>query len=171
MNLFNLTGYGAVSLPSMGRDGQDLVLGRDGGAVPAAASERFTGAAVAIGREEQLDPPLADVYCGPLGGRDCRLKARPHSPAPPPTIVVAGHARALHDEPVTSLSVRGQCWKPHAAGPHCRRPHLGCRHVVCATLHRDCRWSGSGRSAAVHSIQMAASSPTSPAIPSDVDCC
>jgi hypothetical protein len=111
MNLFNLTGYGAVSLPSMGRDGQDLVVAVTAARFqlphPSDPPEQPLQPA-----EEQLDPSLADEYCGPPGKSGLRTEGQTAFTRPATDIIVAGHARALHDEQVTRLNVRisvGNC--------------------------------------------------------------
>jgi hypothetical protein len=104
MNLFNLTGFGAVTLPSMGRDGQDLAL--------AITAARFRLPHPSDPPDRPLDidpeqraPPVADVYCGPPGKSGLRIEGQTAFTRPATDITVAGHARALHDEPVSQLTV------------------------------------------------------------------
>src|SRR5690349_7647310 len=104
MNLFNLTGYGAVCLPSMGRGGQDLAM--------AVTAVRFllphpgdSPQQPLQPAEHQPDPPIADVYCGPAGKSGLRTEGQTAFYRPATDIVVAGHARSLNDEPVTRLQV------------------------------------------------------------------
>jgi hypothetical protein len=104
MNLFNLTGYGAATLPATGRDGQDLVL--------AVTAARFRLPHPTDPPEhplepdaEQPTPPLADIYCGPSGKSGLRIEGQTAFTRPATDITVAGHARALHDNPVQRLKV------------------------------------------------------------------
>jgi hypothetical protein len=104
MNLINLTGYGAKTLASMSHDGQDLVL--------AVTAARFFLPHPTASPEqpleldsEQADPPLGDIYCGPPGKSGLWLEGQTAFTKPATDITVAGHARALHDQPVTNLKV------------------------------------------------------------------
>jgi len=104
MNLFNLTGYGAATLPSLGRDGQDLVL------AVTAARYRLPHPADPPEQPLELDveqpkPALSDVYCGPPGKSGLRVEGQTAFTRPATDITVAGHARALNDEPVPQLRV------------------------------------------------------------------
>src|SRR5262245_39521687 len=102
--LCNLTGYGAVTLPSMGRDGRDLTL--------AVTAARYRLPQPTDAPEsplmldpEQPEPPLGDVYCGAPGKSGLRIEGQAAFVRPATDITIAGHARALHDEPVTSMRV------------------------------------------------------------------
>ena len=102
--LCNLTRYGAVTLPSMGRDGRDLVL------AVTAARYRLPKPIdppeqPLVLDEEQCPPPLADIYCGPPEKSGLRIEGQAAFARPATDITVSGHACALHDEPVTSLKV------------------------------------------------------------------
>jgi hypothetical protein len=104
MNLYNLTGYGAVTLPSMGRDGQDLVLAITAARyrLPHPASQPEHPLELDA---EQPEPPLADIYCGPPGRSGLRIEGQTAFARPATDITVAGHARVLHDELVNRLQV------------------------------------------------------------------
>jgi hypothetical protein len=102
--LSNLTGYGAVTLPAMRKDGLDLIV--------AITAARFQLPSPADPPEqplelagEQSDPPLGDVYCGPAECSGLRLEGQATYYRPATDIIVAGHARALHDQPTTQLQV------------------------------------------------------------------
>jgi len=102
--LCNLTGYGAATLPSIGKDGHDLVLAVTAGRYrlphPAAPPEQPLDL-----DDDQPEPPLGDVYCGPPGRSGLRIEGQTAFGRPATDILLAGHARALRDEPVTSLTV------------------------------------------------------------------
>lgn len=103
--LCNLTGFGAVTLPSMGRDGRDLAL-----AVTAARyrlpSPQDPADRPLVLDPEQQPPPLADKYAGAPDKSGLLLEGQTAFTRPATDITVFGHARALHDEPVTALSVK-----------------------------------------------------------------
>jgi hypothetical protein len=104
MRLFNLTGYGAATLPSMGRNGEDLVL------AITAARFRLPHPTDPLEQPleldpEQPDPPIADIYWGLPGKSGLRIEGQTAFTRPATDITVAGHARALHDELVSSLRV------------------------------------------------------------------
>lgn len=104
MNLFNLTGYGAVTLPSMGKDGQDLVM------AITAARYRLPNPLDPPERplvldDEQPEPPLRDVYWGPPGLSGLKIEGQTAFARPCTDITITGGARALHDEPVRQMGV------------------------------------------------------------------
>lgn len=109
--LSNLTPYGAATLPSMGRDGRDLALAITAGRyrLPDPKDPPEQPLALDI---EQRPPPLGDVYGGPPERSGLRIEGQTAFVRPATDITVAGHARALHDEPVTKLTVTvrvGRC--------------------------------------------------------------
>ena len=102
--LCNLTPYGAVTLPSMGKDGRDLIL------AVTAARYRLPDPTDPPDQplelaDEQPEPPLGDDYSGPPARAGLRIEGQTAFTRPATDITVAGHARALGDEPVTRLDV------------------------------------------------------------------
>jgi len=103
-HLCNLTGYGAATLASMGRDGRDLALAITAARyrLPKSADSPEQSLVLA---SEQPSPPLGDIYCGAPGTSGLRFEGQTAFRRPATDIIVSGHAHALHDEPVTSLRV------------------------------------------------------------------
>jgi hypothetical protein len=102
--LCNLTPYGAATLPSMGRDGRDLIVAVTAARFrlshPSDSPERALQPA-----DEQPEPPMSDVYGGAPGHSELRLEGQATFARPATDITVAGQARAIHHQPVTSLRV------------------------------------------------------------------
>ncbi len=103
--LCNLTGFGAVTLPSMGRDGRDLAL-----AVTAARYRlphpQDPPDKPLVLHDQQVDPPVADAYNGPPASSGLRVEGQAVYFRPATDITVAGHARAPRDNPVERLKVK-----------------------------------------------------------------
>jgi hypothetical protein len=103
--LCNLTRHGAATIPSMGRDGRDLALAITAGRYRLPDPSDPPDLPLELD-SEQPAPPLGDIYCGPPERSGLRIEGQLAYRRPATDIVVAGHARALHDEPVTRLMVR-----------------------------------------------------------------
>jgi len=103
-HLCNLTGYGAATLPSMGRDGRDLAVAITAARYRLPRPTDSPEQSLALDNE-QIAPPVGDVYAGAPGASGLRIEGQATFARPATDITVSGAARAPHDEPATRLRV------------------------------------------------------------------